>query len=82
MAANNAQIWTDRGLCWMESIIEKLATVNENVALVVLSAFQLVDSLDEPLRGRVRTILESLASHISPTQAPSLHGRLVQMLGR
>lgn len=82
MAANNAQIWTDRGLCWMESIIEKLATVNENVALVVLSAFQLVDSLDEPLRSRVRSILESLASRISPEQAPSLQGRLVQMLGR
>ncbi len=81
MAANNAQLWTDQGLAWAEETLVKLATVNENVALVVLSAFQLVDSMKEPLWSRVLGLLESLESRIEAAVAPSLHGRIKQMLG-
>jgi len=48
---------------------------------VVLSAFQLVDSMREPLRERVLNLLKSLEGRIEATQAPSLHGRIQQMLG-
>lgn len=82
MAANNAQVWTEQGLSWMQDTLGKLATVNENVALVVLAAFQLVDTMQEPLRGRVRSILESLEKRVDAAKSPSLHGRITKMLGK
>ena len=80
MAANNAQIWTGRGLAWAEATIRKLAPVNEYVALVVVGAFQLFEAMETPLRGRVRDMLERLAASLDAAKHPSLHGRLVQML--
>ncbi len=80
MAANNAQLWTEHGLVWAEETVVKLAGVNENVALVILTAFQLVDSMDEPLQGRIRDVLKSLAGRIDGASAPSLQGRILEML--
>ena len=81
MAANNAQLWTERGFEWARATILKLADVNENVALIVVSAFQLVDTMREPLQGRVRALLEDLEARIPADRAPSLHGRIATILG-
>lgn len=82
MAGNNAQLWTEQGLVWAEETVVKLAGVNENVALGVLTAFQLVDLMDEPLRGRVRELLKSLSERIDAAAAPSLQGRILEMFFR
>ncbi len=80
MAANNAQLWTERGLVWAEETVLKLAGVNENVALLVLTAFQLVDLMEEPLQSRIRALLQSLSERIDAPAAPSLRGRILEML--
>lgn len=81
MAANNAQLWTERGFEWASNTILKLSDVNENVALIVASAFQLVDTMRPPLQGRVRSLLEYLEGKIPADRAPSLHGRIATILG-
>lgn len=80
MAANNAQLWSDQGLVWAEEALVELASVNEYVALNFLSAFQLAPSFQEPLRTRVRALLERLSGKIPQNKCLSLHARIREIL--
>ena len=80
LAANNAVIWTPRGLAWAEATLLKLAPVNENTALVVASAFQQVRNMRAPLRDNVEAMLLRVAS-ASPANAASLRAKIARIIG-
>ena len=80
LAANNAQLWSEQGLVWAEEALIELASVNEYVALTFLSAFQLTPFFQEPLRTRVRDMLERLSGKIAPEKCLSLHARIVEIV--
>lgn len=82
LAANNAQLWSAQGLVWAEGALVELAAVNAYVALTFLSAFQLTPLFEEPLRTRVREMLERISEKTASRQCLSLRALIVEILSR
>lgn len=81
MAANNRMLWTQRGIQWIRDTVIRLAKINENTAVRLISCFQLVDKLDEDLREPVLEALLGIRKNIDWKACPSLAGRLDAYIG-
>jgi aminopeptidase N len=79
-AGNDAQLWTERGLLWMEETIARLALVNENTTLRLLAAFQLVRDFPDAQRKPVLALLTSLRRRLQAEDCPSVSGRIATYL--
>jgi aminopeptidase N len=76
MAGNNKMVWTDRGLAWMADTVARLAAVNENTAIRLAAAFQLVHRLADDLKPKVVAALETMRRRVDAAAAPSVAGRI------
>ncbi len=83
LARNNAAIWTPRGLRWLEEAILRSAPVNENVALLLLSALQLRGDFREPLKSETGALLRRVADALPSVapQATALAARVAALSG-
>lgn len=72
LARNNLQLWTPRGLQWLEEALLRMAPVNENVPILVMGAVQNVRSFRSPLRETVRALLKRVQTAL-PDIAPEAH---------
>lgn len=79
-ASNDTQLWTPRGMAWMQATILRLARVNENTTLRLLSAFQLVRDLPEAQRTPTVALLQTVRSQLSAAECPSVVGRVTAYL--
>jgi aminopeptidase N len=77
---NNGLIWTDTGIQWLRDTVIDMASVNENTALRLVSVFQLVQKLRDPLRSNVLAALGQMRAAIEPDACPALAGRLSSFL--
>lgn len=74
-AANDAQLWTPKGLAWMRETILRLARVNENTTLRLLSAFQLLRDFPEAQKTAAVGVLRAIRDGLPATEFPSVVGR-------
>jgi aminopeptidase N len=81
LAANNALLWTERGLRWAAQTACKLAPVNENTTLRLIDAFRLVAKLPPDLRPQVAHTLETILDGVDAARCPSVAGRVRAYLG-
>ena len=83
LARNNSVVWTKDGLAWLERTILRAAPVNENVAILLLSALQLWRGFEEPLRSETAALLGRIRDAL-PASAPdavALAGRVRRLVG-
>jgi aminopeptidase N len=76
MAANNKQLWTDRGLRWLTDTVIRLSTINENSTIRLLACCQLVDKMPADLKPKVLAALREIRAKVNESSAPSVTGRL------
>jgi aminopeptidase N len=81
MAANNKMLWTDRGIAWLTETVTRLATINENSSIRMLSCYQLVQKMPADMKAKVLDSLRTLKTRIKKDDAPSVHGRIAAYLG-
>lgn len=75
--ANNAMVWTAEGLALSRQLILELAELNEYVALVVVAPLLIAQKLDDPLRGKVISTLQSISQALEANPGcHSLKGKL------
>ena len=82
VSRNAEALWTDRGLGWFAAKLLRMASVNENVAIVMLGALQDWRSLPEKLRARAEALLHGALDGVR-AQAPgaeSLAARIGDLL--
>lgn len=80
MAMNNKMLWTDAGISWMRDTVIRLAEINENTAIRLISPFQLVHQFPAELKSKVLTALNEMATSIDVKKYPSIGGRLQSFL--
>ncbi|OGV64252.1 MAG: peptidase M1 [Lentisphaerae bacterium RIFOXYC12_FULL_60_16] len=76
LAANNALLWTDRGIAWMQETVLALANANERSAYQLVGAFQLVARLADDLKPRVIKALQTMRNGVDRSRHVSLAGRI------
>lgn len=81
MTSNNGLLWTPRGIEWVADTVLMLAPVNENIAIRLVSCFQLVEKLGEDLRPMVRQALRKVLNKLDSNACPALAGRVRSFLG-
>ena len=79
-AANNSQLWTPRGLAWLEKAAMRWAEAGEYNTLRLVSPLEAFRSFPEDLGRRVRAVLERLRKAFPPSRFPALAGRLAALL--
>ena len=79
-ARNNAQIWTGRGLEWLESTIVKYAAVSEYNALRIFAPLQSYRSFPPELSAKARKLLENLAAAMPSDKFPTLSARIAELI--
>jgi aminopeptidase N len=79
-AGNDAQLWTSKGMAWMQATILRLARVNENTTLRLLSAFQLVRDLPAAQRQPTVALLQAVRDQLTAAECPSVVGRATAYL--
>lgn len=72
LARNNLQLWTPRGLRWLEEALLRMAPVNENVPILIMGAVQNVRAFRSPLRETILGLLQRVQSAL-PQIAPEAH---------
>ena len=80
MTTNNCLLWTDRGIEWVADTVLKLAPVNENISIRLVSCFQLVDMLADDLKPKVKSSLNRILKGIDASESPALAGRVRSFL--
>lgn len=80
MAMNNRMLWTEAGVNWMRDTVIRHAPINENTSIRLVSPFQMAHQFREPLKTRVLTALNEMASAIDAKQYPSIGGRIQSFL--
>lgn len=80
-AANNAQLWTARGLAWLEGAIVRYAKIGEYNALRLVKPLQGYAAFPPALSRKVKALLSRLRSALPKEKYPALNGRLSELLG-
>ena len=82
VSRNAEALWTPRGLEWFRKKLVRMASVNENVAIVMLGAVQDWRELPDGLRGPAETLLRGALGEIraSAPAAESLAARIGDLL--
>ena len=80
MAANNAQLWTARGLAWLEDTLVKYAEVGEYNAQRLLAPLEAYRAFPPALSRDVAALLARLVEKLPATRFPALAGRLERLL--
>ncbi len=76
MAGNNKMLWTETGLQWLTTTVTRLAPVNENTALRLAGALNLVAQFPADLKPRAVATLDAMLAGLDPARTPSVAGRL------
>jgi aminopeptidase N len=76
MAGNNKMLWTDAGIDWVRETVCRLAPINENTALRLVSCFQLAHQLADDLKPKVLKALEDMRRGLDASITPSIAGRI------
>ncbi len=79
-AANNAQLWTARGMAWLEKAVVRYARVGEYNALRMVAPLENCATFPEPLRGKALALLRRLLKAFPAETYPALHGRIATLL--
>ena len=82
VSRNAEALWTPRGLEWFRKKLVRMASVNENVAIVMLGAVQDWRELPDGLRGSAETLLRGALGEIraAAPAAESLAARIGDLL--
>ena len=80
MAANNAQLWTPRGLAWLEKTVVKYAAVGEYNALRLIAPCENFRSFAPDLAAVVRGTLERIRAKLPADKFPAVTGRIDAVL--
>ena len=76
LTLNNAQIWTPRGLAWLEETVVKLAAFNEYTTLRLLAPALGCDRFASDLRDTVRASLSRIRTRLETVTCPWVKSRL------
>ena len=81
-AANGDQLWTPRGLAWLEETLVKYADVSEYNAIRLLSPVAVWRRFEPNLREEVKGLLERVAAKLPRDRYAFIGGKLAGLLSR
>jgi len=81
-AANGDQLWTSRGLAWLEETLVKYAEVSEYNAIRLLSPVAVWRRFEPNLRAEVKALLERVAAKLPRDRYAFIGGKLAGLLSR
>ncbi len=76
LAFNNAQVWTPRGLRWLQETVVKYAQVSEYNTLRLIAPLQAYQAFAPDLRGAVEATLREILAALQKSRCPSVTGRI------
>jgi len=79
-AANGDQLWTPRGLAWLESTLVKYAEVSEYNAIRLLAPLAVWRRFEPGLRAEVKGLLERVAAKLPRDRYAFIGGKLAGLL--
>ena len=79
-AANGDQLWTPRGLAWLEATLVKYAEVSEYNAIRLLAPVAVWRRFDPGLRAEVKDLLERVAAKLPRDRYAFIGGKLSGLL--
>ena len=79
-AANGDQLWTPRGLAWLEETLVKYADVSEYNAIRLLSPVAVWRRFEPNLRAEVKGLLERVAAKLPRDRYAFIGGKLAGLL--
>ena len=79
-AANGDQLWTERGLAWLEATLVKYAEVSEYNAIRLLSPVAVWRRFEPGLRADVKGLLERVAAKLPCDRYAFIGGKLSALL--
>ena len=79
-AANGDQLWTPRGLAWLEETLVKYADVSEYNAIRLLSPVAVWRRFEPNLRAEVKALLERVAAKLPRDRYAFIGGKLAGLL--
>ncbi len=79
-AANGDQLWTPRGLAWLEETLVKYAEVSEYNAIRLLSPVAVWRRFEPNLRAEVKALLERVAAKLPRDRYAFIGGKLAGLL--
>ena len=79
-AANGDQLWTPRGLAWLEATLVKYAEVSEYNAIRLLAPVAVWRRFEPGLRAEVKGLLERVAAKLPRDRYAFIGGKLAGLL--
>ena len=80
LAANGDQLWTPRGLAWLEATLVTYAEVSEYNAIRLLSPVAVWRRFEPGLRAEVKGLLERVAAKLLRDRYAFIGGKLAGLL--